>query len=130
MARVNHHHGHTHAESRPAARPPQPVDRPPAHGGHHDHMVADFRRRFWVSLVLTIPVLVLARHLQGWLGLHDVLAFRGDGLVQFVLASVIFFYGGWPFLTGLVGEVRTRRPGMMTLIGLAIAVAYGYSSAV
>jgi len=93
-------------------------------------MVADFRRRFWVSLVLTIPVLVLARHIQGWLGLHDVLTFRGDGLVQFVIASAIFFYGGWPFLTGLVGEVRTRRPGMMTLIGLAIAVAYGYSSAV
>jgi Cu2+-exporting ATPase len=93
-------------------------------------MVADFRRRFWVSLVLTIPVLVLARHIQGWLGLHDALAFRGDGLVQFVLASAIFCYGGRPFLTGLVDEIRTRRPGMMTLIGLAITVAYAYSSAV
>ena len=93
-------------------------------------MVADFRRRFWVSLVLTIPVLVLARHIQGWLGLHDALAFRGDGLVQFVLASAVFCYGGRPFLTGLVDEIRTRRPGMMTLIGLAITVAYGYSSAV
>ena len=67
-------------------------------------MVADFRRRFWVSAVLTIPVLALARHIQGWLG--------------------------WPFLTGLVEEVRNARPGMMTLIGLAIGVAYVYSSAV
>jgi P-type Cu2+ transporter len=93
-------------------------------------MVADFRRRFWVSLVLTIPQLALARHIQGWLGLHDALAFRGDGLVQFVLASAIFVYGGRPFLRGLADEVRTRRPGMMTLVGLAITVAYGYSSAV
>src|SRR5712664_599791 len=97
---------------------------------HHAHMVADFRRRFWVSLALTVPVLALARHIQGWLGLHGALAFPGDAWVQFVLATAIFFYGGWPFLTGLVAEVRTRRPGMMTLIGLAIAVAYGYSSAV
>ena len=93
-------------------------------------MVADFRRRFWVSLVLSIPVILLARHIRGWLGLGDALAFPGDSFVQFVLASAIFFYGGWPFLTGLVGEVRARRPGMMTLIGLATAVAYGYSSAV
>jgi len=93
-------------------------------------MVADFRRRFWVSLALTVPVLALARHIQGWLGLHGALAFPGDAWVQFVLATAIFFYGGWPFLTGLVAEVRTLRPGMMTLIGLAITVAYVYSSAV
>src|SRR5262245_16991840 len=104
--------------------------RAPGHARHHARMVADFRRRFWVSLVLTIPVLMLARHIQGWLGLHDALAFRGDSVVQFVLASAIFFYGGWPFLTGLAGEIRERRPGMMTLIGLAIGVAYVYSSAV
>jgi len=93
-------------------------------------MVADFRRRFWVSMVLSVPVLLLARHIRGWLGLQDALAFPGDSVVQFVLASGIFFYGGWPFLTGLVGEVRARRPRMMTLIGLAILVAYGYSSLV
>src|SRR2546428_13608499 len=87
-------------------------------------MVADFRRRFWVSLVLTIPVLVLARHIQGWLGLHDALAFRGDGLVQFVLASAVFCYGGPPVLTRLRDQIRTRRPGMMTLNGLPITVAY------
>ncbi len=103
---------------------------PGQHALHHAHMVTDFRRRFWVSVGLTIPVLALARHIQGWLGLLGAVAFPGDSLVQFALASAIFFYGGWPFLTGLVGEVRARRPGMMTLIGLAIAVAYGYSSAV
>jgi len=100
------------------------------HASHHAHTVADFRRRFWVSMVLSVPVLLLARHIKGWLGLQDALAFPGDSVVQFVLASGIFFYGGWPFLTGLVGEVRARRPGMMTLIGLAILVAYGYSSVV
>ena len=143
------HHDHAHDHAHGQAGGPRPPDQLPQHEhharhaapghpgesarpltSHHAHMVADFRRRFWVSLVLTVPVLVLAPHIQGWLGLHDALTFPGDNLVQFVLASAIFFYGGWPFLTGLVGEVRTRRPGMMTLIGLAIAVAYGYSSAV
>jgi len=122
---MKHDHAHAgHAAPGHPGRDAGPVT------SHHAHMVAEFRRRFWVSLVLTVPVLVLARHIQGWLGLHDVLTFPGDNLVQFILASAIFFYGGWPFLTGLVGEVQTRRPGMMTLIGLAIAVAYGYSSAV
>jgi Cu2+-exporting ATPase len=93
-------------------------------------MVADFRRRFWVSLALTVPILLLAPLIQGWLGLAEVLAFPGDRWVQWILATAVFVYGGWPFLTGLVNEVRSRRPGMMTLIGLAITVAYVYSSAV
>ncbi|MFW6125085.1 MAG: copper-translocating P-type ATPase [Pirellulales bacterium] len=93
-------------------------------------MVADFRRRFWVSLVLTIPVLALAEMIQQWLGLRETLQFAGDQYVQFVAATVIFFYGGWPFLTGLADELRGRQPGMMTLIGMAITVAYVYSSAV
>jgi Cu2+-exporting ATPase len=101
------------------------------HGaGHHAHMVADFRRRFWVSLVLTVPILLLAPLIQGWLGLTEVLAFPGDHWVQWILATTVYLYGGWPFLTGLLSELGDRRPGMMTLIGLAITVAYVYSSAV
>lgn len=100
------------------------------HGNHHAHLVADFRRRFWVSLALTMPVLLLSPMLQGWLGVVKGWSFMGDSWVQWALATVVFFYGGWPFLTGLVDELRQRRPGMMTLIGLAIIVAYGYSSSV
>ncbi len=103
------------------------------HGGHRDHhaqMVADFRRRFWISLALTVPVLLLAPMIQAWLGLAEVLAFPGDRYVQLALASAVFFYGGWPFLQGIVREIRRRQPGMMTLIGLAISVAYIYSSLV
>ncbi|MCF7890103.1 copper-translocating P-type ATPase [Candidatus Bipolaricaulota bacterium] len=99
-------------------------------GDHHAEMVKDFRRRFWISLVLSIPVLVLAPVIQSLLGLQEVLAFTGDSYVQFGFSTVIYFYGGWPFLTGLVDELGERRPGMMTLIGLAITVAYAYSSAV
>ncbi len=100
------------------------------HHAHHAHMVADFKRRFWVCLVLTAPVLALAPMMQTWLGLRETLDFPGDSYVQFVFASVLFFYGGWPFLAGIVGELRKKQPGMMTLIALAITVAYGYSSVV
>lgn len=93
-------------------------------------MVADFRRRFWVSLALTIPVIALAPMIQGWVGLEETLDFPGDSFVQFAFATVVFFYGGWPFLKGLVEELKKKLPGMMTLIALAISVAYFYSSAV
>ena len=100
------------------------------HGSHHAHMVADFRRRFWVSLVLTVPVLALAPMIQGFLGLRETFHFPGDSYIQWSLATIIFFYGGWPFIKGLFSELRKRNPGMMTLIALAISVAYFYSSAV
>ena len=93
-------------------------------------MVADFRRRFWVSLILSVPVLALSPLIQAWLGLGEALAFPGDRSVQAVLATVIYFYGGWPFLRGVAGELGGRQPGMMTLIGLAITVAWGYSTLV
>lgn len=100
------------------------------HAGHHDHMAADFQRRFWVSLALTVPVLLLSPMIQGWLGFAEAWDFPADAWVHWLLATLIFVYGGWPFLKGLVEELRDGNPGMMTLIGLAIGVAYGYSSAV
>ncbi|MBS1262381.1 MAG: Copper-exporting P-type ATPase B [Calditrichaeota bacterium] len=100
------------------------------HSAHHAQMVVDFRRRFWVSLILTVPVLLLAPLVRDALGLGAVLAFPGDDFVQFAIAAVLFFYGGWPFLTGLVSELKAKSPGMMTLIGLAITVAFVYSTAV
>jgi Cu2+-exporting ATPase len=101
------------------------------HGGHeshHAHMVADFRRRFWISLAATTPILVISPLIQKFLGFS--LAFPGDMYALFALSSFVFFYGGWPFLKGLFDELGKKSPGMMTLIALAISVAYFYSSAV
>ncbi|MFG0284647.1 MAG: hypothetical protein ACF8R7_09520 [Phycisphaerales bacterium JB039] len=100
------------------------------HQGHHEQMLRDFRRRFWASLVLTVPILALSPMLQGWLGVGEEMAFAGDDWVLLSLSAVLFIYGGWPFLRGLGNELRDRRPGMMTLIGLAISVAFGYSALV
>src|SRR6266581_270296 len=100
------------------------------HGAHHANMVDDFRRRFWVSLALTVPVLALSHMIQDFVRLHSALAFRGDTYVAFAFASAVYFYGGRPFLAGLVDELRKRLPGMMTLVGLAITVAYAYSALV
>lgn len=121
----NHHHktknkqGHGHHQ---------------ASGGehkHHDHhamMIEDFKKRFWVSLALTVPVLLLSPMIQHWLGVDW--HFGGDKYVLFGLSSIIFFYGGWPFLKGLSDELKEKSPGMMTLVAVAIVAAYAYSSAV
>lgn len=103
-------------------------DQHDSHHNHHAHMIKDFKKRFWISLVITLPILVLAPMIQDLLGYE--LRFNGDRYVQFVLSSIIFFYGGWPFLKGMADELKKRAPGMMTLIALAITVAYVYSSAV
>jgi Cu2+-exporting ATPase len=93
-------------------------------------MAADFRNRFWVSLALSVPVLLLAPVIQEFLGIDGDLDFTGDQYVQLTFASAIFFYGGWPFLKGLRQELADRDPGMMTLVSMAISTAYGYSVAV
>src|SRR6266446_4323864 len=116
-----HHHGNHGGAAMPAS----------ARSGHdHGDMVTDFRRRFWISLALSVPVLATSEMVQHFLGLRNVLAFPGDRYVEFAFASAIYFYGGWPFLTGLVDELNKKLPGMMTLVGLAISVAYLYSTAV
>lgn len=82
-----------------------------------------FRRLFWISLALTVPVVAYSEMLQHWLGFHPP-TFPGSDLVGPVLGTVMFFYGGWPFLTGAISEIRSRQPGMMLLIGMAISVAF------
>ena len=105
------------------------ADHPHNHN-HHGHMIEDFKRRFWISLVITIPILLLSPLVQQFLGLKETLRFSGDIYVLFGLSTFTFFYGGWPFLKGLFDEIKKKQPGMMTLIALAISVAYFYSSAV
>ena len=100
------------------------------HSDHHAHMVADFRRRFWVSIILGIPIVLLSPMIQQFMGVDGQWDFAGDAYIQFGFSTIVFFYGGWPFLTGLVDELTQKNPGMMTLIGLAIMVAYTYSTAV
>ena len=102
-----------------------------ASGGHHDHhamMVEDFKRRFWVCLGLTVPILALSPMLQGWVGVEWT--FPGSVWVLAALAGIVYVYGGKPFLTGARDELAKRRPGMMTLVALAITVAFVYSIAV
>lgn len=113
----HHHHdheGHNHDEHN--------------HHQHHAQMIEDFKKRFWISIIITIPIMVLAPMIQELLGYE--LRFQYDRYVQFALSTIVFFYCGFPFLKGLKDEIADRKPGMMTLIALAISVAYFYSSAV
>ncbi len=91
------------------------------HGGHHDH-AAMFRRLFWINLVLAVPVLVFSETIQGWLGFE--LSFPGSRWIPPVVGTIIYLYGGKPFLSGGLTEARGRRPGMMLLIALAITTAF------
>jgi Cu2+-exporting ATPase len=100
------------------------------HEAHADHTGHEqmFRRRFWISLVLSIPVLVFSPTLQDWLG-YTIPDFPGSEWITPVFAIIVFLYGGIPFLQMAVPEIRNRKPGMMTLISLAIVVAFVYSLA-
>ena len=101
-----------------------------AHAGHDKHAGHDpemFRRRFWLSLLLTIPLVVTSEMVMDWFGYE--LDFAGMAWLGPVLGSVVFWWGGWPFLAGGVAEVRDRQPGMMLLIAMAITVAYVASMA-
>ncbi len=91
----------------------------------HDH-IKEFKRRFWVSLILTAPILLLSEMIQTWFGFKIEIPFRDK--VLFLLSVVVYLYGGWPFIKGMTQEIRKRQPGMMTLIGTAISVAFFYSA--
>ena len=114
------HEGHSHAAA-PAG----------SHAGHqgHDHgaMVKDYRKRFFICLAFTFPVLALSPMLQHFAGLGETWRFNGDMYILAALSSIVYVIGGTPFLKGLVSELRGRSPGMMTLIAIAITAAYAYS---
>ncbi|HEY5824142.1 MAG TPA: heavy metal translocating P-type ATPase, partial [Cyclobacteriaceae bacterium] len=99
-------------------------------GGHAHHagMIDDFKKRFYIVLVLTIPIMALSPMIQHWLKIDW--SFTGSNYVLLVLSSIVFFYGGWPFLVGLVDEIKSKSLGMMTLVAVAITVAYVYSVAI
>jgi len=94
---------------------------------HHKMMIADFKKRFYVVLILTLPIMLLSAMIQKFM--HTDWQFPGSQYILFALSTIVFIYGGLPFLKGLIDEVKTKNPGMMTLIGFAISVAYIYSTA-
>jgi len=136
------HHNHTHASATPSEggmhEHHQHVHEQSGAGTHshahegHDkhagHSVGDFWKRFVISTIASVPVLGLSHMIQQWFGF--VVAFPGDRYVLFALSTFIYLYGGYPFLKGLYDEVRSNAIGMMTLIGVAITVAWAYSVAV
>ncbi len=97
------------------------------HSGHHEMMIKDFRKRFLISIIITLPILVLSPMVQNIFGYE--LTFIYSNYVLFGLSTIVFLYGGWPFLKGFADELKKKQPGMMTLIAVAITVAWGYSSA-
>ena len=132
---THHHHHHQHT---PEVKQPSHTGMhhgkhrnehaPNAHDKHAGHHTEDFLKRFWICLLLTLPVLLLSHMVQQWLGFR--LQFPGDNYVLLILSTIIYFYGGWPFLAGMFREIRDRAIGMMTLVALAITVAFVYSVAV
>ena len=121
--------------SHPSAADPPPVGRNGGHADHqgHDqhtgHSVEMFRDKFWWSIVLTVPTLVWSPMIQQWLGFHAP-TFPGSRYIPAIFGTILFFYGGMVFLQGALREIKDRLPGMMTLISLAIIVAFGFSLAV
>jgi len=126
----NHHHHDHKIDHTEHAQHKMSGHNHHVHSGHHGHMIEDFRKRFWISLFVTVPILILSPMIQQLLGIREAISFKGEDYLLFALSSFIFFYGGWPFLRGLIDELKNKQPGMMTLIALAISVAYSYSNAV
>ena len=130
MKHENPHHKHSHPHSEPQhAHPSGGHAAHTGHDKHAGHTPEMFRDRFFVSLLLTLPILYFSEHFQDWFG-YRAAQFPGSAWVNPVLGTILYFYGGLVFLKGALRELRARTPGMMTLIALGITAAYGYSLAV
>jgi len=117
-----------HEKSHPSGPGTGKERHPAGMQGAHRHMLDDFRRRFIVSLLLTVPILILSPTVQAFFGI--AFSFEGATFILLGLSTAVYGYGGYPFLKGIVQEIRDRLPGMMTLIAVAITVAYAFSAAV
>jgi len=118
---MEQHTEHDHSQT--SGKPPTGME----HHDHHKMMIKDFKRRFYVTLVITIPVMLLSPMIQQWF--HFNIVFKGSNYLLLALSTIVFFYGGLPFLKGLIDEIKNRALGMMTLIAVAITAAYSYSVA-
>lgn len=130
--RTHHAHEHHHHPSPSEPKHAHPSGEHASHTGHDKHAGHTpemFRDRFFVSLLLTLPILYFSEQLQDWFG-YRAAQFPGSAWVNPVLGTILYFYGGLVFLKGALRELRARTPGMMTLIALGITAAYGYSLAV
>src|SRR5215831_5200289 len=119
------HQAHEHLA---APHPDHKSGKAPGHDRHAGHSVAMFRDKFWLSFVLTIPVVFWSHDVQHWLG-YTAPSFHGSNLIAPILGTIVFIYGGLVFIRGAWSELADRKPGMMTLISLAITVAFGTSLA-
>lgn len=122
MDHSHHHSGHNQIS------PSDPHTGPKGHDKHEGYNVDDFRKRFIISALVSVPVLALSPMIQKWTGIE--FSFRGDEYLLALLSTFVFFYGGHPFLVGMVREIKANAIGMMTLIGVAITVAWAYSVAI
>ncbi|WMT86523.1 heavy metal translocating P-type ATPase [Pelagibacterium sp. 26DY04] len=120
---MDHHNHHDHDHSGPNSGDAGEHDK------HAGHSVAMFRDKFWLSLALTVPTVIWEPMIQEWFG-YTAPQFPGSAFIPAVFGTIVFFYGGWVFLRSALGELQARLPGMMTLISLAIMVAFLYSVAV
>lgn len=131
MNQHNHHqHDHqSHDAHAPHTRKAAHDDAHAGHDKHAGHSVAMFRDKFWLTLLLAIPTVIWSGMIQHWFG-YTAPQFPGSAYIPAVFGTIVYFYGGWPFLSGGYQELRNRLPGMMTLISLAITVAFLYSALV
>lgn len=127
---MNNEGNHNHAEHEENHHNHEESHESHNHSGHdhHAHMVTDFRNKFFIILIFTIPIVLLSPMIQNFIGVDW--QFTGDSYIVAALATFVYFYGGWPFIKGAYDELKKKEPGMMTLIAMAISVAYLYSMAV
>src|SRR5215204_6442181 len=130
MDHSHHHEHHVHEQKREHqhAVGNEISDDHSAHDKHAGHHTEDFLKRFWMCLGLTVPVVLLSEMIQHWFGFH--ISFPGSKYVLLILGTFIYLYGGTPFLKGMVSEIKDKAIGMMTLVAIAISVAFIYSVAV